>query len=486
MSSLSAVVTLRPIRFAFLVRPDNTKLVHEIFKINTCLWGGRFNPIIPFFRQIPKWWDRHGGSFETALQVINGYLDAFEPDFLVETEAGMANGLGFDEDRVLQLENILGRKKKFSEGNGLDVFDIYRDLYNKKFQFVSRDGHDVVDVTPKQKSLGAFGACLFGGFPEEDELKYLHQGFVDAFAPREVELTARTLTELHRSQYTSALRIGSSTINVNYHDHNDPAIFVMDAKDPRDLIDYWNLRIFQRHVLPIPIQWLEEMSPFCKEVIESNHRPLPGNPNGVMIRETVMFARSIATADIEPLYDAHLKVNKAGANVLQVWYPSIWQPSPSFTVRRTRCTLSAGERRFDTKIDSDKPEIRLDTLYPEFADQYGGIENRWANVVKLDDWSGKAQIATVFPTDYKSPKGPKFHAPFGKIIPTTEGFAYFVRFKNVPNTWTLDDGTSAIGKWLKENNIDAELSDAGRSTQQIIQALDGFGGGRQSFASRHC
>jgi hypothetical protein len=47
MSHVTAQVSLRPIRFAFLVRPDEKKGTLEIFRINTCLWGGRFNPIIP-------------------------------------------------------------------------------------------------------------------------------------------------------------------------------------------------------------------------------------------------------------------------------------------------------------------------------------------------------------------------------------------------------------------------------------------------------
>ncbi len=48
MAHISAVVTLRPIRFAFLVKPNDSKRLLEIFQINTCLWGGKFNPIIPF------------------------------------------------------------------------------------------------------------------------------------------------------------------------------------------------------------------------------------------------------------------------------------------------------------------------------------------------------------------------------------------------------------------------------------------------------
>ena len=86
MGHVSATVRLRPVRFAFLVRPSDSKRVLEVFRVNTCLWGGKFNPIIPYFQHVPPWWDRHGQRFESAKQIINGYLDTYEPDFLVEAE----------------------------------------------------------------------------------------------------------------------------------------------------------------------------------------------------------------------------------------------------------------------------------------------------------------------------------------------------------------------------------------------------------------
>ena len=59
---------LRPIRFAFLVHPDNQEQVLEVFRINTCLWGGKFNPIIPIRR------NKKGYLSEKEKQVANRYL----------------------------------------------------------------------------------------------------------------------------------------------------------------------------------------------------------------------------------------------------------------------------------------------------------------------------------------------------------------------------------------------------------------------------
>jgi hypothetical protein len=447
----------------------------QIFQINTCLWGGKYNPIVPYFQQVPKWWGRNGHNFETAAQIINGYLDYFEPDFLVEAERGLAEGLGFNSKRILQLSEVLTLESDLRTGHGLSTFDLYEDLYRKQFQFVQRHGHNIVNVSAGERKFDGFAACLFGAFPSGDGVDYVGKAFADALEPKETKLNAEAMASLFETGFTSALRIGHSEIEVQYHDHGNPSLFVLDASEPRDLMDYWNLRATKKDVIPIPVQWLGELSAFCKDFITKNYRPLPGNPNGVMIRPTVMFARSIPSVDIEGLYAAHLRVDVEGANCRQDWYPPIWTPSPGFSVRRTRPTLTAGEKTFDTQYDGEGPTMRFVGLHPEFAERYGN-SNRWANVVNLRDWTYKDQVATVFPCDYRDPKFPKFRMFRDHLLPTTEGIVFFSQYKEAQQFWHLDDGTTAIAEWLKTYGINATLSDAGLATQQIIQTLGGFWG----------
>ena len=87
MGYLNINLRLRPIRFAFLVNPDNQKQVLEVFQTNTCLWGGKFNPIIPIRK------NEKCNLSEEGKRVVKKYLDFFEPDFVVETEEGIAKDL---------------------------------------------------------------------------------------------------------------------------------------------------------------------------------------------------------------------------------------------------------------------------------------------------------------------------------------------------------------------------------------------------------
>lgn len=478
MGSINLNIRLRPIRFAFLVRPDDKKRTLEIFRINTCLWGGKFNPIIPYFKRLPSWWERKGYRFENAKQIINGYLDFFEPDFLVEAEKGLANGFGFNPKRVLQLNEILEQDgETHRDRYGLSVHDLYGDLYRKEFQFQRRHKHNIIHVKVKEASFTNFVACNFGDFPTQKALTYFEKNYKDVFDPLSANLDARALAKFYKSGFTSPLRIGHAKIKVDYHERQDATLFIMDAHEPKDLIDFWNLRAIHRDVVAVPIQWIEELSHFCKKFILDNHHPLPGNPNGVMTHPTSMFSRSIQEKDIDEIHKKYLRVDKKGANMLQTWYPPIWREPAEIMVRTMRPTLDAESKRLDIPINEDKPEIRFDPLFPEFAAEYGN-HIRFANVVRLQNWGHEHQIATVFPCDYKNPSFPKFRLGEGHLLPTTEGLVIFPEYRNISERWDLVDGTKALNTWFNNNKITAVLSDAGRATQQIIQTLGGFWGVR--------
>jgi len=84
-------------------------------------------------------------------------------------------------------------------------------------------------------------------------------------------------------------------------------------------------------------------------------------------------------------------------------------------------------------------------------------------------------IATTYPTDYRDPKVPRFDLGRETVLASTEGFVTFPRFTKLPQDWQLDDGTSAFRDWFAVNGVKATLSEAGRTTQQIINTVGRFG-----------
>ena len=188
-----------------------------------------------------------------------------------------------------------------------------------------------------------------------------------------------------------------------------------------------------------------------------------------------MFGRAIPTDAIKAIYDEHLRVNISGANVLQDWYPRLWErPSSGPVPHGTRPVLTAARRTFDAQTTADTSDLRFDCLHPEWSDDYGS-DYRWANVVKIDDWSFRNLSATVFPNDRMRAFMPRVGTGGELRLSTTEGVVIFPTFKNSFEYWEVPDGTTAISEWLTANSTASAASDAGRATEQIVQTLGGFG-----------
>src|ERR1700674_3477235 len=77
-------VKTRPIRLAYLVDPNNTKQVREAIRLSSTLWGGSYFPIVPLYKIMPATWKDGPLKAPAAKNVILGYLEAFDPDILVQ------------------------------------------------------------------------------------------------------------------------------------------------------------------------------------------------------------------------------------------------------------------------------------------------------------------------------------------------------------------------------------------------------------------
>ena len=205
------------------------------------LVGGIFNPIIPFFESVPSWGAREDFQFENPRQIIDGYLDFFEPDFVVEAEEGLAAGFGFDPRRVLQLTDIPERLRgRGWDKYGLSVYDLYLELYREEFRFESRHRHNIVYVEARESTFDDFVAANFGSFPPQKQLEYFSRDYKDIFDPKHTILDAAGLLKLYKSEYISALGIGCAKFRVNYNGPPSSTLFILDPQKSKDLIDFWN------------------------------------------------------------------------------------------------------------------------------------------------------------------------------------------------------------------------------------------------------
>jgi hypothetical protein len=125
-------IKLRPIKLAFLVDPTEKDAVLHAIEINTLLWGGMFNPIIPVFRRRPKNWEPFLPSRTTASEIVSGYVDAYNPDFVVPLGKCANNAAPISLREVISADDIISPiKDEGVPGYGIGLFELLNHIYDQ-------------------------------------------------------------------------------------------------------------------------------------------------------------------------------------------------------------------------------------------------------------------------------------------------------------------------------------------------------------------
>ena len=161
----STTVRIRPLRLAFLTKPSDKVALQTIFEVNSGLWGGLYNFIIPSIKTLPKvYYEQYVKRQMPAINLMKGMIEGIQPDFLVEMEAGMATGLGFPSSRVMTVQQLMGRDEDNRAAYGVDMRSICGDLWNKEFQFQQKKPLTVImphSIDPKNELMFS---CIFGSY----------------------------------------------------------------------------------------------------------------------------------------------------------------------------------------------------------------------------------------------------------------------------------------------------------------------------------
>jgi hypothetical protein len=462
-----------------MVNPRDFQAVQRCIRLNTCLWGGRYNPIIPSFVRAPSRW-HHGPWHPTASDITSGYLRFFEPDVIVEAEPGLADRVGWkpgerfsEAQRLVALDEFIttdnGGRLNFA--SGIDITAIHAYRYNKEFKFQLKREEKFAIMNDSSKR-DAFFDVFVGIFPSDPKLTYIEEQYKTAYSPAELPHAADTFLTLMEEFYYTPDWFTRVDLEADFTGHSDLTFFVFDPSDGQDVIDAWNLRQFERNVILIHIDWFDRCAPLMRDLITKNFRPIPGNPFGTMLHATVEFSRSITQERAEQLVRDHLPDLPQGSWSFKLWYERIWENRDDAMVfRPQRVRLTAARSAIDENV-SDNLHVSFKTPSPEFLDGdswYG--RTTWVNVVQPSrTYSDLDELATVYPTNTFNPKFPRLRlSEWGAI--SREGWVCPQRYKRMGEYLQLQLGRDAITAWFAEQKITAVPSDAGRVAEQIIRSV---------------
>jgi len=444
----------------------------RVLETNCCVWGGQYNPIIPVYRRTPGWWqDKRLGTIGGS-EIVEGYLQAFEPDFVVIVDESMRS-FAPSNSRLIKLEDVLDQSRDEHIGYGISCCRVYQYLYEQRFQFQQRHPTRVVMLQATNDKLSGFGAAVIGRFPSAEGLQYFSGEYKAFFDATGLAVDGKSLQLILSGQVATPLQIGSSKLEVRRKGWaRDPTLYLMDATSIRDLVDFWNLRALGWSVLPIPIQFQDSLADTCSSIITQCYVPDPYQP-AYKLHTELLFSRSLVEANA---HDFIGKLRLPGNDAL-VWggnYPRIWDDWARSKDNALPCTLDGGTT--DDECVAEDGRITFRSLAPKFDVGNELAEApAWANVVRQRDYSHGSEVATLLPVGLPDVDR-LLHTmrwPADQTRVTSEGIVTQENGRDKLNSWKVVSGVALCTAWFRSRGLDAELSGAGRIAMQMIRQLHG-------------
>ncbi|MCU7866766.1 MAG: hypothetical protein KZQ92_22670 [Candidatus Thiodiazotropha sp. (ex Lucinoma borealis)] len=466
---------LRPVRIAFLVDPTDKDSVQQSIHINSLLWGGMFNPLIPCYKRLPKIWVDHKSKSESAFTVIKGYIEGFDPDFFVNLSGYSASQLGIEEEDIVQIEDIL---KSFREDSaptvGAGIFEVLNQFIYDELRFIRKDTIDFIkpNIDGPHK---LFLSSIYGDLGEFEDLFY--KNYLHDFEAKEKTISIKYYLEFAKQKYMFPRRLGAEYLEQRLR---GSFLFYLDASVILDVIDYWNLRAAGFYVVPFPKQAENEepVKKLAENVIESGYWPYRHNKDRYH-HASLIKSRSTKNDEIKKFSESlNIKKSEKDKGIkfsLQHWYPRIWN---EWARRNTQENIiPAYSKEKDIDLLDGQNEFRIKALDPEFDIFYANTSGpRFANEIDSRIYGHDELLAQAIPLggEHLSHIIGKYSLREWRISKT--GPVYMSNQTNWSISYEPPLAEPVMKAWFKEQGWDVELSPSGKIAKQMINQLGGIWG----------
>ena len=466
-------VKLRPIKLAFLVNPNDKESLLKAIEINTFLWGGMYNPIIPTYKQISSKWKKFPYEKNlSAKSVVSGYLDNFDPDYVVP----MGECVNYNLDighrtKIEDVSEILAPVQRGGTPNyGIGLFEILHYFYQEELRFQPADTQDIC-IPHFDTYFYLFFSSVFGVLSENIDTIFW-DNFANHIEAEKIDCSASNYTEF-LNPHRMFLRRMTERYLKSRGRQGKPRIFFLDATKPLDIMDYWNLRAIGWMLFAVPKQFIQfdKTREAILNFIEENLLPRSLNPE--VYRKTTILKSRFISEDEHKHFLNSLEESKI---VSQTWYPRIWDEDTREADHVECCELIADTTEYD--VSTDREPIRFKGLSPKFSSHFiGGAGAHFANEIEWQLSDDKILFAEVLP------EGDSRHALsvagfglpddwhlFNRGLVHLSGYSESTLYLRSPHA------EGVFTRWLESEGWTVKLSSPGRIAQQMLQQLQGVRG----------
>jgi hypothetical protein len=475
MLSGTLTVTLRPLRIAFVVAPNDRTGIWDAIRINSYVWGGQYNPIIPLFRKLPAWlpkWNRPA----TATALFKSYLDLFDPDFVVRLGTTKNVNVNFGNSKELPADEFLTHLAACDTPSyGVGFFEIFEHLLSEEFRFVRRDS---LHLSMPNVDHDLFLASVFGTFPDKLP-RPVARSLVQNLGAIDAPCSRDNYFEFLEASNLFVRRICDYGIRIRrsgwwWGDY----IFLMDADESNDVLLYWNYRALGWKILPIPIQSArnQTLRKHAAAYVEANYWPLQSNPS-IYNHTTVISSPCVTENQLEEFVSSlELKPVPRGGHhktSLCSWLPRFWDEWARSKDGADRPGVWAEETRTAARIENDVFEF--DPLLPKFAREYSGHGTpRCANQLELRIYSDKHEYAQVIPEGGDKLSHAAHLTGIDDVRCSSEGIVFFSKLTRWTETLSAPSAEAIFTAWFEEHGWRVSISDKGHIIKQLLRQIGGL------------
>lgn len=461
----------RPLRFGYLLRGfDDRRGLRAGIRLFTSLWGGRYNCFIPMYRRRPRWWR----GPQSGPEITRGYLDAFEPDFLVADDSELAQSLDYEKNRVLVTSELIRQDHLAPFSHGIGVHELFAWMWKKDLQYVKRTPLRIVVPRPGERGLGALVAACFGEYPGREDKRPDFEGeFKRVFDAKDLRVGAEQFVRLNAGAVGYPLDAGCAHLDVpGPGGPMGPLVFFIDPGSTRDLVDYWNLRAYGMDPAVVPFPWFDELKDHVRTLVQAAHRPHPMNPD-VVLWTTALSGQSHDPRELEALL-ASLEADAPGS-IRADRYPRIWAKAPRFVYQPRRGSIVASRGRTEVTLRDDYVSFRGCDL-PVMTSQFPHVKADSVRVVHVRDWTGLSGAVAAFPPDLKSAGTVVGSYPMHEVWFSSEGIVTTCRGAELAFHWKLPKSREVCRAWLEQHGFTFRVTSAGKLLDEAIRRLGGLHG----------
>jgi hypothetical protein len=480
-------VKCRPLRLAFLIPPSSVAL-RKAIQVNSTLWGGTYNPIIPLYAQSRKAWKEYPRQKIAVKDRIVGYVRAFDPDILVDCTGGkLPPYLAHLGRSTIAIDDIwsdfFSDRRDGAPKYGVGIFELLNGIYKEHFEVVQRFPSKVaLPILPKDHAL--FWAAIVGELlpPIQEAIEAEYSEAIDIDKPAIGPTNFEAILKEYRFIPRNMTRHELETEGVGFG-RNESCAFYMDATKFADIVDFWNLRALGRAVLPVPKQFVKipEYIALIRDFVRDSYAIDRHNP-AVTYGTTVIRSSASTMTELENLVKVlELETIISGKPdarpiSLQHWYPRIWDEWAMGKDGAKPDNVTSLSKDFSFPDVGNS--VSFDLVKPEFIATVFNDSPRYANEIYPKFYGhGENILADVLPYDH----GPELLrvAGGGYLYLTDQfrigrtGLIHLIQWKQRAE-WRLPPAEDVFFAWLKDKGFDGELSTCGRLAKQMRSQLGGW------------